>query len=192
MFLLLVSNFLSSSFIFSSSCSSPFPPLLLSPPPLPSSSPLFLPLLYRPIEMSGYLFKRGKNTFRSWSRRWFLLGNNKLVYQSESKAEVGVCVCVCVCVCDPLKKVVSSCLKSCIAEPPLRVGLVYLLVDTIFKHPQMHMSPALNDKLLTSCQAIAFQGMLSSCLYSSSEAYVWLEVTSSLWDEPEQTVFVSL
>jgi len=47
-----------------------------------------------PIEMSGYLFKRGSNKFRSWSRRWFILSSNQLVYQSqsESKAEDYVIV----------------------------------------------------------------------------------------------------
>lgn len=38
--------------------------------------------------MSGYLFKRASNAFKSWSRRWFILGDNRIVYQSESKAEV--------------------------------------------------------------------------------------------------------
>ena len=38
--------------------------------------------------MSGYLFKRASNAFKSWSRRWFILRDNRIVYQSESKAEV--------------------------------------------------------------------------------------------------------
>ena len=40
------------------------------------------------IELEGYLFKRSSGAFKSWNRRWFVLRNNQLFYQSESKAEV--------------------------------------------------------------------------------------------------------
>ena len=41
----------------------------------------------RAIENSGYLFKkpRGNSIFKTWSKRWFILKDNQLVYQSESK-----------------------------------------------------------------------------------------------------------
>ncbi|XP_040271368.1 arf-GAP with coiled-coil, ANK repeat and PH domain-containing protein 1 [Bufo bufo] len=31
----------------------------------------------------GYLFKRASNTFKTWSRRWFSIQNNQLVYQKK-------------------------------------------------------------------------------------------------------------
>ncbi|KAL5491229.1 hypothetical protein EMCRGX_G016476 [Ephydatia muelleri] len=39
-----------------------------------------------PIEISGYLFKKGSSGFKSWSRRYFVLKENQLVYHSRSKA----------------------------------------------------------------------------------------------------------
>lgn len=39
-----------------------------------------------PIEISGYLFKKGSSGFKSWSRRYFVLRDNQLVYHSRSKA----------------------------------------------------------------------------------------------------------
>ena len=38
--------------------------------------------------MSGYLFKRGSNAFKSWSRRWFILSDNQLVYLTKKDEEV--------------------------------------------------------------------------------------------------------
>ncbi|CAM9179184.1 unnamed protein product, partial [Lampetra fluviatilis] len=35
------------------------------------------------IVMEGYLFKRASNAFKSWSRRWFAIQNNQLVYQKK-------------------------------------------------------------------------------------------------------------
>ena len=52
--------------------------------------------------MSGYLFKRASNAFKSWSRRWFILRDNRIVYQSESKAEVRTSPQQAKGQCDPL------------------------------------------------------------------------------------------
>lgn len=35
------------------------------------------------IVIEGYLFKRASNTFKTWSRRWFSIQNNQLVYQKK-------------------------------------------------------------------------------------------------------------
>nr|XP_039249914.1 arf-GAP with coiled-coil, ANK repeat and PH domain-containing protein 2-like [Styela clava] len=35
--------------------------------------------------IEGYLFKRASNAFKTWSRRWFSIHNNKLLYQSKLK-----------------------------------------------------------------------------------------------------------
>ncbi|XP_053574424.1 arf-GAP with coiled-coil, ANK repeat and PH domain-containing protein 1 isoform X2 [Bombina bombina] len=35
------------------------------------------------IVVEGYLFKRASNTFKTWSRRWFSIQNNQLVYQKK-------------------------------------------------------------------------------------------------------------
>ncbi|XP_075919548.1 arf-GAP with coiled-coil, ANK repeat and PH domain-containing protein 3-like [Petromyzon marinus] len=35
------------------------------------------------LVMEGYLFKRASNAFKSWSRRWFAIQNNQLVYQKK-------------------------------------------------------------------------------------------------------------
>lgn len=34
--------------------------------------------------MSGYLFKRTSNAFKTWNRRWFWLHDNKLVYRKRT------------------------------------------------------------------------------------------------------------
>ena len=45
-------------------------------------------MIRRTIELEGYLFKRSSGTFKSWNRRWFVMRNSQLCYQSESKVEV--------------------------------------------------------------------------------------------------------
>eukprot|EP00079_Xenopus_tropicalis_P019816 XP_012809957.1 PREDICTED: arf-GAP with coiled-coil, ANK repeat and PH domain-containing protein 1-like [Xenopus tropicalis] len=35
------------------------------------------------VVIEGYLFKRASNTFKTWSRRWFSIQNNQLVYQKK-------------------------------------------------------------------------------------------------------------
>ncbi|KAF7236790.1 Arf-GAP with coiled-coil, ANK repeat and PH domain-containing protein 1, partial [Varanus komodoensis] len=35
--------------------------------------------------MEGYLFKRASNAFKTWSRRWFSIQSNQLVYQKKAK-----------------------------------------------------------------------------------------------------------
>ncbi|XP_068129899.1 arf-GAP with coiled-coil, ANK repeat and PH domain-containing protein 1 [Hyperolius riggenbachi] len=35
------------------------------------------------IIIEGYLFKRASNTFKTWSRRWFSIQNNQLIYQKK-------------------------------------------------------------------------------------------------------------
>ena len=40
------------------------------------------------IELEGYLFKKSSGAFKTWNRRWFVLRNSQLCYQSESKTEV--------------------------------------------------------------------------------------------------------
>jgi len=42
------------------------------------------------IRIEGYLFKRGKNAFRVWNRRWFYLENNKLCYSKRSGDDVTI------------------------------------------------------------------------------------------------------
>ena len=37
----------------------------------------------KPINVEGYLFKRGQNAFRTWNRRWFYLDSNKVKDSSE-------------------------------------------------------------------------------------------------------------
>ena len=37
----------------------------------------------KPINVEGYLFKRGQNAFRTWNRRWFYLDSNKVKALSE-------------------------------------------------------------------------------------------------------------
>jgi len=43
-----------------------------------------------PIRIEGYLFKRGKNAFRVWNRRWFYLENNKLCYSKRTGDDVTI------------------------------------------------------------------------------------------------------
>ena len=38
----------------------------------------------------GYLFKRTTNAFKTWNRRWFMIQDNKLVYQKRSENEKTV------------------------------------------------------------------------------------------------------
>ncbi|XP_044273163.1 arf-GAP with coiled-coil, ANK repeat and PH domain-containing protein 1 [Varanus komodoensis] len=40
--------------------------------------------------MEGYLFKRASNAFKTWSRRWFSIQSNQLVYQKKAKVAVTV------------------------------------------------------------------------------------------------------
>uniref|UniRef100_W5N704 Arf-GAP with coiled-coil, ANK repeat and PH domain-containing protein n=1 Tax=Lepisosteus oculatus TaxID=7918 RepID=W5N704_LEPOC len=44
------------------------------------------------IAMEGYLYKRASNAFKTWSRRWFSIQNNQLVYQKKLKDPVTVVV----------------------------------------------------------------------------------------------------
>ncbi|XP_069806441.1 arf-GAP with coiled-coil, ANK repeat and PH domain-containing protein 1 isoform X2 [Dendropsophus ebraccatus] len=37
------------------------------------------------VVIEGFLFKRASNTFKTWSRRWFSIQNNQLVYQKKVK-----------------------------------------------------------------------------------------------------------
>lgn len=38
--------------------------------------------------MSGYLFKRTSNAFKTWNRRWFWLHDNKLVYRKRTGKDI--------------------------------------------------------------------------------------------------------
>uniref|UniRef100_A0A3B4VFC2 Arf-GAP with coiled-coil, ANK repeat and PH domain-containing protein n=1 Tax=Seriola dumerili TaxID=41447 RepID=A0A3B4VFC2_SERDU len=42
------------------------------------------------IAMEGYLYKRASNAFKTWSRRWFSIQKNQLVYQKKFKPTVVV------------------------------------------------------------------------------------------------------
>ncbi|KAG2467871.1 ACAP3 protein, partial [Polypterus senegalus] len=44
------------------------------------------------IAMEGYLYKRASNAFKTWSRRWFSIQKNQLVYQKKLKDTVTVVV----------------------------------------------------------------------------------------------------
>ncbi|XP_021503826.1 arf-GAP with coiled-coil, ANK repeat and PH domain-containing protein 1 isoform X2 [Meriones unguiculatus] len=44
------------------------------------------------LVMEGHLFKRASNAFKTWSRRWFSIQNNQLVYQKKYKDPVTVLV----------------------------------------------------------------------------------------------------
>ncbi|KAM6164361.1 arf-GAP with coiled-coil, ANK repeat and PH domain-containing protein 1 [Rhynchocyon petersi] len=44
------------------------------------------------LVMEGHLFKRASNAFKTWSRRWFTIQNNQLVYQKKYKDPVTVVV----------------------------------------------------------------------------------------------------
>ncbi|XP_041094159.1 arf-GAP with coiled-coil, ANK repeat and PH domain-containing protein 1 isoform X2 [Polyodon spathula] len=44
------------------------------------------------VAMEGYLYKRASNAFKTWSRRWFSIQNNQLVYQKKLKDAVTVVV----------------------------------------------------------------------------------------------------
>ncbi|XP_077021871.1 arf-GAP with coiled-coil, ANK repeat and PH domain-containing protein 1 isoform X1 [Tamandua tetradactyla] len=44
------------------------------------------------LVMEGHLFKRASNAFKTWSRRWFTIQSNQLVYQKKHKAPVTVVV----------------------------------------------------------------------------------------------------
>ncbi|XP_023330565.1 arf-GAP with coiled-coil, ANK repeat and PH domain-containing protein 1 [Eurytemora carolleeae] len=44
----------------------------------------------KPINVEGYLFKRGQNAFRTWNRRWFYLDSNKLCYVKRNGEEITV------------------------------------------------------------------------------------------------------
>ncbi|XP_062850340.1 arf-GAP with coiled-coil, ANK repeat and PH domain-containing protein 1 isoform X2 [Trichomycterus rosablanca] len=44
------------------------------------------------IAMEGYLYKRASNAFKTWSRRWFSIQNNQLVYQKKFKEQPTVVV----------------------------------------------------------------------------------------------------
>ncbi|XP_057276223.1 arf-GAP with coiled-coil, ANK repeat and PH domain-containing protein 1-like, partial [Pezoporus wallicus] len=35
--------------------------------------------------IQGYLYKRARNAFRTWSRRWFSIQNNQLVYIKRAR-----------------------------------------------------------------------------------------------------------
>ncbi|XP_054851099.1 arf-GAP with coiled-coil, ANK repeat and PH domain-containing protein 1 isoform X2 [Eublepharis macularius] len=42
--------------------------------------------------MEGYLYKRASNAFKTWSRRWFSIQSNQLVYQKKAKDALTVVV----------------------------------------------------------------------------------------------------
>uniref|UniRef100_A0A8C5NU61 Arf-GAP with coiled-coil, ANK repeat and PH domain-containing protein n=1 Tax=Jaculus jaculus TaxID=51337 RepID=A0A8C5NU61_JACJA len=44
------------------------------------------------LVMEGHLFKRASNAFKTWSRRWFTIQKNQLVYQKKYKDPVTVVV----------------------------------------------------------------------------------------------------
>ncbi|XP_023586872.1 arf-GAP with coiled-coil, ANK repeat and PH domain-containing protein 1 isoform X1 [Trichechus manatus latirostris] len=44
------------------------------------------------LVMEGHLFKRASNAFKTWSRRWFIIQSNQLVYQKKYKDPVTVVV----------------------------------------------------------------------------------------------------
>ncbi|KAI1898798.1 hypothetical protein AGOR_G00076070 [Albula goreensis] len=44
------------------------------------------------IAMEGYLYKRASNAFKTWSRRWFTIQKNQLVYQKKFKDQPTVVV----------------------------------------------------------------------------------------------------
>ncbi|KAJ3585746.1 hypothetical protein NHX12_014465 [Muraenolepis orangiensis] len=44
------------------------------------------------VVMEGYLYKRASNTFKTWSRRWFSIQKNQLVYQKKFKDQLTVVV----------------------------------------------------------------------------------------------------
>ncbi|KAM9501819.1 arf-GAP with coiled-coil, ANK repeat and PH domain-containing protein 1 [Clarias gariepinus] len=44
------------------------------------------------IAMEGYLYKRASNAFKTWSRRWFTIQKNQLVYQKKFKEQPTVVV----------------------------------------------------------------------------------------------------
>ncbi|XP_058250414.1 arf-GAP with coiled-coil, ANK repeat and PH domain-containing protein 1 isoform X2 [Hemibagrus wyckioides] len=44
------------------------------------------------IAMEGYLYKRASNAFKTWSRRWFSIQKNQLVYQKKFKENPTVVV----------------------------------------------------------------------------------------------------
>ncbi|XP_043359583.1 arf-GAP with coiled-coil, ANK repeat and PH domain-containing protein 1 isoform X2 [Dermochelys coriacea] len=54
------------------------------------------------VVMEGYLYKRASNAFKTWSRRWFSIQSNQLVYQKRAK--------------DPLTVVVED-LRLCTVKP---------------------------------------------------------------------------
>ncbi|XP_051982734.1 arf-GAP with coiled-coil, ANK repeat and PH domain-containing protein 1 [Xyrauchen texanus] len=44
------------------------------------------------IVMEGYLYKRASNAFKTWSRRWFSIQKNQLVYQKKHNEQLTVVV----------------------------------------------------------------------------------------------------
>uniref|UniRef100_A0A8C2BNI7 Arf-GAP with coiled-coil, ANK repeat and PH domain-containing protein n=1 Tax=Cyprinus carpio TaxID=7962 RepID=A0A8C2BNI7_CYPCA len=50
--------------------------------------------IYAPngIAMEGYLYKRASNAFKTWSRRWFSIQKNQLVYQKKHNEQLTVVV----------------------------------------------------------------------------------------------------
>nr|XP_056719519.1 arf-GAP with coiled-coil, ANK repeat and PH domain-containing protein 1 [Euleptes europaea] len=44
------------------------------------------------VVMEGYLYKRASNAFKTWSRRWFSIQSNQLVYQKKAKDALTVVV----------------------------------------------------------------------------------------------------
>ncbi|XP_062371791.1 arf-GAP with coiled-coil, ANK repeat and PH domain-containing protein 1 [Sardina pilchardus] len=44
------------------------------------------------IVMEGYLYKRASNAFKTWSRRWFSIQKNQLVYQKKFKEQPTIVV----------------------------------------------------------------------------------------------------
>uniref|UniRef100_A0A8C8J8C4 Arf-GAP with coiled-coil, ANK repeat and PH domain-containing protein n=1 Tax=Oncorhynchus tshawytscha TaxID=74940 RepID=A0A8C8J8C4_ONCTS len=46
----------------------------------------------RVITLEGYLYKRASNAFKTWSRRWFSIQKNQLVYQKKFKDQPTVVI----------------------------------------------------------------------------------------------------
>lgn len=38
----------------------------------------------------GYLFKRTTNAFKTWNRRWFIIQDNRLIYQKKTEKDFTV------------------------------------------------------------------------------------------------------
>ncbi|XP_031790096.1 arf-GAP with coiled-coil, ANK repeat and PH domain-containing protein 1 isoform X4 [Piliocolobus tephrosceles] len=62
------------------------------------------------LVMEGHLFKRASNAFKTWSRRWFTIQSNQLVYQKKHKLDI--CPLITLSRQDPVTVVVDD-LRLC-------------------------------------------------------------------------------